>query len=43
MLEEYSVGSLANVYYIPDYITVEEEQRLTERLCRCKSPWTEVI
>ena len=42
MLEEFRVGSLANVYYIPEYITSEEEERLIERLRSCKIPWTEV-
>ncbi|CAL5225806.1 g8583 [Coccomyxa viridis] len=42
MLEDFRVGSLANVCYIPDYITAKEEQRLAERLCCCKTPWTEV-
>ena len=43
MLEDYHVGDLPNVSYIPDYISKEEEERLLERISSCKAPWTEVI
>ena len=43
MLDNYRVGDLPNVFYIPDYISKEEEERLLERVSSCKAPWTEVI
>lgn len=43
MLENYRVGDLPNVFYIPDYISKEEEERLLGRVRSCKAPWTEVI
>ena len=43
MLAKSRVGTLANVYYIPEYISAEEEEQLLARLCSCKIPWTEVL
>lgn len=42
MLAKHRIGTLPNVYYIPDYITSTEERRLTDEIIASKTLWTQV-
>jgi hypothetical protein len=42
MLNSCKIGELSDVYYVPEYIGIEEERRLIEEINGSKSTWTQV-
>ena len=42
-LNTYRVGDLPDVFYIPDYISREEEQSLLNNINGTKAKWTQVF
>lgn len=41
-LEQYAVGGLNGLYYIPNYLEPCQQDSLSETICSSKSRWTQV-
>lgn len=39
MLEAHRVGRLPELFYIPDFVSVEDENRLLDAIVSSKAPW----
>lgn len=39
MLEKHRIGLLPEIFYIPEYISVDDEERLCQAIRASKAPW----
>ena len=42
-LQQYTLSGISGLYYVPDYLTTSQQDRLLESLQSSKSKWTQVI
>ena len=42
-LDQYIVGDLRGLHYIPDYLSSAQQKSLLESICSSKSSWTQVV